>query len=568
MPEHPAALLLPADAFDTDSHQVMGRRVAGRAMAEGLAAQLQTGERLTVVGFHQAELQQLAALLQPQLPAGAELALCTGLGPGQLREWGCLHLPDPGLGQWCQLRSGSPADAFSLSGVIHTLCSNRVLLALEQLLDAPVYPWDALICTSSAGKRVVEAAMAARHEQLQQRFGMALPKPAGPELPVIPLAIDPAPYRWEGRFASRGEQRLAARQQLGLAVSDFVVLFVGRLSFHSKAHPELLYRALDQLSQDAMNSGRQPLLLECGHIFNESIAAALAELQQRYPHVRVMRLGGLDPASDAEKQQALAAADVFCSLADNLQETFGLSLLEAMAAELPVIASDWNGYRDLIADGQTGMLIPTADSLADEPGIDALERRYRLGFVDYDTMVGLRSLAVAVAEPPLRRSLQQLLEKPQLAQRLGYAGRQRLEQRFCWPVVAGQYRQLWRELAQRRAHSQARGGAPITNPTASYSALFGHYASQALPAGPFQIRNDTASIRPILLSSMQGNFLRLWCGAALEALVDSLEQQPNRRWIDREELWRSWEPLGIPTEHRLSLQAALLKLGILQAEGW
>ena len=45
---------------------------------------------------------------------------------------------------------------------------------------------------------------------------------------------------------------------------------------------------------------------------------------------------------------------------DNLQETFGISIIEAMAAgTAAVVASDFSGYRDLVLHGKTGLLIPS-----------------------------------------------------------------------------------------------------------------------------------------------------------------------------------------------------------------
>ena len=41
---------------------------------------------------------------------------------------------------------------------------------------------------------------------------------------------------------------------------------------------------------------------------------------------------------------ALLASNLVLSLVDNIQETFGLSIAEAMAAGRPVVASNWNGY--------------------------------------------------------------------------------------------------------------------------------------------------------------------------------------------------------------------------------
>ena len=100
---------------------------------------------------------------------------------------------------------------------------------------------------------------------------------------------------------------------------------------------------------------------------------------------------------------ALAAADLFCSPADNLQETFGLSVLEAMASSLPVVASDWNGYRDLVLHGSTGWLVPCRDLLQEQHQPDALDRRFSLGLQDYDSTVGLRSLGVVLDHAALEK---------------------------------------------------------------------------------------------------------------------------------------------------------------------
>ena len=129
---------------------------------------------------------------------------------------------------------------------------------------SPLEPWDSLICTSKSALQVVQEAMSCMHERLERRFQQTLPPPKGPQLSLISLGIDPEPYHWEGD-ANRQEQRLQARQQLGISSSARVVLFLGRLSFHSKAHSLPLYRAIDRLSAE-----HELLLLECGHIFNST----------------------------------------------------------------------------------------------------------------------------------------------------------------------------------------------------------------------------------------------------------------------------------------------------------
>lgn len=554
----PAALLLPGDAFDTSQHQVMGRRVAGRGFAEAMAACLRPGERLELIAFSHDDLKQLAELLKPRLRTGADLLLRIGLNPGQLCCSGVLHLPDPGLPRWSLLRSTSQPHAFSLTGVIHTLCSEGVVNALEQLYSAPLHPWDALVCTSRAGQQVVHQAIEGFRDRLGRRLGMALPKSVGPSLPIIPLGIDPAPLSPPPSVQqSRQQWRLQARRVLGLPDDAYVVLFVGRLSFHSKAHPLVLYRALERLAQEE----RGVVLLECGHIFNAAIATAFDELAAQMTHLHVRRVGGLQPASEEQKRLCLAAADVFCSPADNLQETFGLSLLEAMAAELPVIASDWNGYRDLVEPGVTGELVPTHAYFPASGAIDPLERDYRLGLVDYDTMIGLRSLAVEVDGDALWAMLRHWRQQPDLRQRLGFAGGRRIAERFSWAVVADQYRALWQELNERRqAAQQQHPSLPVESGVTPYGTLFGHYPSMLVPA---ELDADlkleaSAHATPAhwLGQATQRAFLARLLGSDPQPLISYLESSGSLTPA-------ALTVLGVPVNRQPSVMQALRKFGVL-----
>jgi phosphatidylinositol alpha-mannosyltransferase len=75
---------------------------------------------------------------------------------------------------------------------------------------------------------------------------------------------------------------------------------------------------------------------------------------------RVLWLGRLD---DEEKACRLRAADVFC--APSLHgESFGVVLLEAMAAGAPIVASDLAGYRNVARPGAEAVLVPPGDASA------------------------------------------------------------------------------------------------------------------------------------------------------------------------------------------------------------
>jgi phosphatidylinositol alpha-mannosyltransferase len=73
---------------------------------------------------------------------------------------------------------------------------------------------------------------------------------------------------------------------------------------------------------------------------------------------RIEWLGRID---DEEKASRMAGADVFC--APSLRgESFGIVLLEAMAARTPVVASDLPGYANVARDGRDALLVPPGDA--------------------------------------------------------------------------------------------------------------------------------------------------------------------------------------------------------------
>lgn len=544
---YPAALFLPGDSFDTESRQLFGRRVAGRQFAQALAANLRADELLTAITLNEGDARTLQQALVHHLAPGGRLRVQRGLSMQGAREAGSLHVPAPDLSRWCQLRPWNEPRAFSITGVIHTLCTSQVLNSLEDLALAPLYPWDALVCTSRAGRQVVERCLEERMELLRRRFHQPdLARPPGPLLPVIPLTVD-------GRQAytpelSRSERRARARHALGISAENFVVAFVGRLSFHSKAHPQPLYRVLAKIARNTTGI----TLIECGHFFNEGITAAYDDLQHSFDGLSFLRVGGSKPASEGQKWEALAAADVFTSPADNLQETFGLTLIEAMAAELPVVVSDWDGYRDLVKPDVSGFLVPTHDVLPTQGSADKLEVLYRLGLVDYDMMIGIRAMGVVVDEEALERCFTILLHDADKRQSMAEAGLRHFEERFSGRIVAEQYRELWEELAETRASENY--STKHHQLHASYGKVFSQHASTIFEASRVE-RIEGSTPPEWLKGAMAGNFLQFLLGGQLYHFISLLESRNSLGLADL-------HALGINGPEARMVLAALVKFGV------
>src|SRR6185437_10238762 len=111
-----------------------------------------------------------------------------------------------------------------------------------------------------------------------------------------------------------------------------------------------------------------PVLLSAFEALREHVPARLTLVGAGPDEVAHMMLDdtgihALGKVSEEEKLRRLREADVLC--APSLSgESFGMVLTEAFAAATPVVASDIPGYRDVVRDGEDGVLIPPDDPLA------------------------------------------------------------------------------------------------------------------------------------------------------------------------------------------------------------
>lgn len=167
----------------------------------------------------------------------------------------------------------------------------------------------------------------------------------------------------------------------------------------------------------------RPVLLQVGRLVRwkgaEYTIAALAQL--RADPAPVLALAGDGPyRADLERQaRDLGVTDRVIFLGDFphdqmpdlypavdlvvgasfVNETFGISLCEALTCERAVVASDFGGFREVIRHGETGLLVPPQDPAALATAIDSL-----------------------LADPARRHAL-------------ALAGRQDVIARFSWPAV-------------------------------------------------------------------------------------------------------------------------------------
>jgi hypothetical protein len=143
-------------------------------------------------------------------------------------------------------------------------------------------------------------------------------------------------------------------------------------------------------------------------------------------------------------------------------------IIEAMASGLAVVASDWNGYRDLVVPGETGLLVPTL--MVRDAAVSATSRLI-LGEVPYDVFLAECSQTAVVDPRAAAEAFTRLIGDDTLRQAMGAAGRQRAVGQFAWSRVICAYEALWLGQEEERRAFLARpaGRGPASYPALEYS---------------------------------------------------------------------------------------------------
>jgi starch synthase len=203
-------------------------------------------------------------------------------------------------------------------------------------------------------------------------------------------------------------------ERIGMDPNRPSVVYVGRIT-RQKGLPYLL-RAGRTLPQEAQ------LVFLAGAPDTPDIAAEVEALVAELRNTREGVIWIQEMLPKREVIQVLTHATVF--VCPSIYEPMGIVNLEAMACETAVVATATGGIPEVVADGETGLLVPI-EQATDGSGTP----------LDPDRFVA--DLASAITA---------LLEYPQRAAEMGRAGRRRAVEHFSWTAIAEQTMQVYQSV--------------------------------------------------------------------------------------------------------------------------
>jgi glycosyltransferase involved in cell wall biosynthesis len=429
-----AAIYLNPEAYHTGGKALMGRHSAGESFLKGFLRH-SSAERFFFWDVANKPQDELKGLIDKLGGVNRPVTWIPRDQRNQLSEPGCLFSPVPNLSKESWARRPYGPHIYSICGITHTTATDRVMDAIGEMLIAPIEPWDALICTSRAVRASVEIELEAVEDDLRARLGAT--KLPSIRLETIPLGINTSDFTFDPGSRKRW------REELKIPDAAVVALYVGRFNHTGKVHPVPMAIALERA---ARATGKDIHLIMSGWPMTEKSGPEYHDTTRGFcPSVKYHAVDGRKPEV---RFSIWSAADFFVSLSDNIQETYGLTPLEAMTVGLPTVVSDWDGYRDTVRHGIDGFRIST---YTPRGGMGReIAYRYDNQWISYEAYVGSVCQFTAVDMDETVRAMVDLIEKPELRKRMGRAAQEFAVQNFDWRNIIPKYEELWRDLIARR----------------------------------------------------------------------------------------------------------------------
>ena len=276
---------------------------------------------------------------------------------------------------------------------------------------------------------------------------------------VIPFGIDLE------KFPTKSDKK-TLRKAYNLPEEKVIFLHFSRLNPFTKMDVFPLIRDFEQ------SLGNEPdaLLLIAGEVHSKSYADELHKyVKEAHLETHIQFIHDLD---QSRVHELFLLADVFTSMSDNSGETFGLTVVEAMAAELPVVITDWNGYKELIDDAKDGYKIPTYWME------ETAEFNYWFNALSIINFGDRFIQSVAYDHPYCQRVLRDLYHDQNLRRTLGRHARLSAEKKFSTEVMMTRCETYFRNRIQA-----AKAAAPQTfkgSLTNDFGAGYRHFPTRLL----------------------------------------------------------------------------------------
>ncbi len=365
------------------------------------------------------------------------------------------HHGDPLNSNYFYVRQQLGLGNFPISCFVHTVSCNWTASTFVQTILANTKPYDVMFCPTRSLATAVQKLFDRTREITQ------IPDTFRGELCTVPFGVD------TDLFKPRSKK--SVRKKLKLPQNALIIGYIGRVTAWNKMD---LVPLLEVFRGVLQRTGRTDVYLYI--IGREQQKDYLKLLRTEAEKLGVSaRVRFVSKHKNKDIPAYYSACDLFVSPCDHVQETFGITPVEAMSSGLPVVVSDWDGYKETVRDGETGYRIPTywhpCASYVDETSfLEGIHKTYmQLG------------QSVAVDVPRYTDALVTLICDDALREQMGRNARAYALENYSWEKIIRSYEEVWSvryEQAQQDTVQDKKDSFYVV----PYFRLFEHYPTNVL----------------------------------------------------------------------------------------
>jgi glycosyltransferase involved in cell wall biosynthesis len=364
----------------------------------------------------------------------------------------CFH-----LGGWSYhfngtvyLRNTYAEEAFPVTGITHSLNAMETSSHVQGLIRSNAQEYDSIFCTSADGREVMRKKIVIAEDlDKNARYKGKLSR--------LPLGYD---FSLDDKM-----NKTTAKEILNFEQDTKYILYLGRLSPSAKADLYPLLLVFKSLRKKI--NFKIKLVLAGGALQNE----------RRVNKEMISELGLDNDVQlilnfDLDKKKALiSSAEVCVAPSDNIQETFGISVIEAAACGIPVVVSEIDGYKDVVVQNETGFKIKTT-------WIDDFEPCEIDDLYDFSVMQLMLAQSMVIDCEEMEEKIYLLLTDENLQKKMGENASKRAVENYRWDVVIKQYEKEWDSLKEQALKiGRPKDFIPNTHSN-RYLETFSHYTTQ------------------------------------------------------------------------------------------
>lgn len=303
---------------------------------------------------------------------------------------------------------------FPIHSFIHSQHDLSHLKFIEEL-SGYIRTNDRIVCSSSCGREVTYKLFSLVNKEMSLEVKKN-------NLRIISFGTDIKKFRVRNQISSK--------IKLSLPKDKNIILFIGRLSPFTKADLFPVLRIIKHI----FSKKKDWIFLICGQNKDFDYKTSLLRFSRQLGIEN--RVIVKTDVSEEEKPFVYNASDIFISPSDNIQETFGLTILEAMSSGLPVLCSDWNGYKETVH--KDSFRTPTF-------WYSGFEDKEEKSLDDYHNKMSYYSQLVCVDTYAMEKKLEVLMKNSSLRREIGSVNRKIVLEKYRWKNIIKLHQEMLRE---------------------------------------------------------------------------------------------------------------------------